>query len=282
MDLSRAKTILIVSFLLLNIFLGLRLWYSPQYLRERVGITGEEAELARDLLQEAGYEVTAAVPRQIPRLSLLHVARPPVAKNFWPLKFWGDDGEISTKSQEGTITFQKGNELLEIFPGGMVFFHKFVGNDATGEDSRPQVERFLRERGLFEDNLKFDLAFPLEPGSSLYRYLQTYQGFPLFSGQIEIKLGADGISGAQIYYLEPLGFSNKEMRVISAVDAIKTLIHQPGEFAGKKITEISLGYHSQHYDAERWEVAPVWRFAASDGSVFYVNAFTGEIEPINM
>jgi hypothetical protein len=281
-DLSRAKTILIISFLMLNIFLGLRLWYSPQYVRERGGLTAEEAELSRDLLQEAGYEVTAVVPRQIPRLYLLNVARPPVDKNFWPLKFWGDEPEIGAKSPEGAITFQKGNELLEIFPGGMVFFRKFVGNDATGEDSRPLVERFLRERGLFEDSLKFDLSFPRNGGTYVYRYLQTYQGFPLFSGHVEIQIGSDGISGAEIYYLEPLGFSNKEMRVISAVEAIKTMIQQPGEFTHKKIIEISLGYHSQHYNAERWEVAPVWRFAASDGSVFYVNAFTGEVEPVNM
>ncbi len=279
MDLSRAKTILIVSFLLLNIFLGLRLWYSPQYLRVRGGISGEEAELSRDALQDAGYGVTAVVPRQTPRLTLLHVARPPVGVAYWTQKFWGDE-EKRYLSQGASVALQKGNEMLEIYPEGLVTFRRDnTQENATGEDGRSAADRFLRERGLFEDSLKFDLSLARDDGTQFHRYLQTYQGFPLFSGQIELWLGEEGVSDVRIYSLEPLGFSDNGIRVISAAVAADTLIQHPGEFIGKKIVDISLGYYSQHYDADRWEIAPVWRFAASDGSVYYVNAFTGEAEP---
>ncbi|MBS4021153.1 MAG: two-component system regulatory protein YycI [Dethiobacter sp.] len=281
MDLSRAKTILIVSFLLLNIFLGLRLYHSPQYVRVRGGITGDEADLAREVLQNAGYEVSTVVPRQTPRLSLLHVSRPPVSGPFWSEKFWGDKGEITAVLQEGTLTLRKGGETVQISPGGMVVYLRPGAGEAAGEDGRVNADRFLRERNLLEDNLKFDLAIAAEDAAYLYRYLQTYRGFPLFSGYIDIRTSPEGIREARIYSILPIGFSEKELRVISAAAAVNTLVKQPGAFIAKKIVDISLGYYSQHYDAERWEIAPVWRFAASDGSVFYVNAFTGEAEAEN-
>ncbi|NLA26320.1 MAG: hypothetical protein GX878_02885, partial [Firmicutes bacterium] len=39
-----------------------------------------------------------------------------------------------------------------------------------------------------------------------------------------------------------------------------------------------LGFYSRDYDAEEWEVPPVWRFLFEDGEISYINAFTGNLE----
>jgi hypothetical protein len=44
------------------------------------------------------------------------------------------------------------------------------------------------------------------------------------------------------------------------------------------IIDFSLGYYSQEYDAERWEIPPVWRIRLDNGEVYYINAFTGNLE----
>ena len=268
MDISRAKTILIVSFLILNIFLGFRLWQRPQYMHLSGGLTANEMELAKTTLSEAGYQVLASIPNQVPRLSLLHVARPATDEAAWINKFWGEDKKT-------------GNENLEILANGLVVFSKQSDEKVnTKEGKRQLVELFLCERGVCEDDLQFDMSFPLGNGYELFTYVQTYEGFPLFTSFVQVKIGQEGVAEVRINRVIPLEFADKEIQGVSALVAVNTLVQQPGDFINKTIVDISLGYYSKDYDAKRWEIVPAWRFAASDGSVFYVNALNGEVEEI--
>ncbi len=278
MDLSRAKTILIIAFLALNVFLCLRLWQSPQYLRVRGGLTAEEAEQAKNALQGAGFELQAPIPRQTPSLSLLHVSRPPADAESWIARFWPDGDAQRVSGGPGSERFVRGQEQLEINAGGIITLRvQPAGSPVPPEDGRLLADRFLRERGVLEDSLKFDMTLT-RPNALIYRYLYTYRGFPLFNSYADVVVGPEGLGEVIIYRVLPLGFSGREIQVISPAVAVQTLIEQAGNFQAKKIVDISLGYYSQDYDAERWEIAPVWRFAASDGTAFYVNAFSGEAE----
>ncbi|MDW7651706.1 MAG: two-component system regulatory protein YycI [Bacillota bacterium] len=277
MDLSRAKTILIIAFLILNLFLGHRLWVSPQALQAGRALTGEDAEVAREQLQEAGFEMIVPVPRQIPRLSLLHVSRVPYNEKSWAHSFFGEDVP-GVVTESGSIRYTKGAETVEVAKNGLVTYRSDAG-DAMGEDSRQAVERFLKDHRLWHDDLRFDqIIHREEQGESRVRYVQTYQGFPLFFSSVDALVIGGVVSEMTIFRVAPLGFSNNELQVISALDAVTTFLSQEPDFPDKRIADISLGYYSQNYDAERWEIVPVWRIAALDGTVFYINAFTGDAE----
>lgn len=282
MDLSRAKTILILSFLALNLFLGFRLWQSPEFLRAGGGLTSEEAAHAEEMLSTAGYELLVTIPRQIPRLSLLHVSQPPVREESWPRSFWGEDVLGEAIYESGLILYSKGEESLEVAANGLVIFRsdKPTESQAGTDDNRPIVEKFMRDRHVWQENLRFDYNFR-EGELTCYRYLQSYQGLPLFTSYVECRVAEGHVRETRLYHIIPLGFSGKEIQVVSAAEAVDTFIQQQRiNFKDKKIVDISLGYYSQDYDAERWEMVPVWRIAAADGAVFYVNAFTGEREPL--
>lgn len=46
-----------------------------------------------------------------------------------------------------------------------------------------------------------------------------------------------------------------------------------------QLTRVSIGYFAMPTPgAESWDTVPTWRFTAETGEVFYVNAFTGELE----
>jgi regulatory protein YycI of two-component signal transduction system YycFG len=280
MDLSRAKTILIVSFLTLNIFLLFSLWQSPSYVSQRGGISSDEAELTRNALLASGYTVSAEIPRLTPQLSLLHVARKRVDGAAWAAKLWGIVPSGSWLAEQGVLRYVMEQETLDITPNGNITLYRSrMGNStATGQEDRNSVERFLRERGFWYDSLKYDLTIVLGNEKKQYRYLQGYQTFPIFNCYVDIIVTSGQITQVSYYEVEPLSFSGNELQVISAAVAVDTLFRQPGSFTAKHIVEINLGYFSQDYDAERWEIVPVWRFAADDGTVFYVNAFTGEAE----
>ena len=147
----------------------------------------------------------------------------------------------------------------------------------TTEDPRLFVERFLKERKLWSDDLKFDLLVQRDTVSR-YRYLQTYQGFPLFFSYTDVKMEEGNVVEVKLYRVVPQGFTEQEIQTISAAEAVETFIQSSDAQGTLTIVDISLGYYSQDYDAERWEIVPVWRIASSDGAVFLINAFTGEPE----
>lgn len=281
MDLSRAKTILIIAFFALNLFLGYRLWISPPSLRSSGVLSSEDADRAREALQKAGFEVIAAIPRQIPRLSLLHVSRLPQPGPSLAKAFFGEDVK-GIPTEGGGVLYAKGVATVNVANNGQAVFSTGSARSSSVEETRQGAERFLRERNLWQDDLRYDQVIPLNALGSRIRFFQTYQGFPLFFCVAEVFFEKERVTEARLYRVEPLGFSNNELPVISAAEAIETFLEQKPDFPDKRIIDISLGYFSGDYNAERWEIVPVWRVAAHDGTVFYVNAFTGEAETAAM
>lgn len=280
MDLSRAKTILIICFLLLNLFLAGRLWQFPRFIPAGGVLTAAEVEQARQALAEAGYELATAIPRQVPRLALLHVTRRPLHVSEWQRLVFGTT-ETEKTEENGKTVLLRGKERLEIGVDGRLVFHRpapVPGGGETDENNRQSVESFLRERGFWREELKFDLSFPGSAGTSYYRYVQMFQRLPLFAGYIEVRVTDGKIREVRASWLQPLEFSGHEVRVISAADALTAYLSKELSPPDRRVVDITLGYFSQDYDASRWTIAPAWRIAAADGRLIYVNAFTGELE----
>ncbi|HHX74073.1 MAG TPA: hypothetical protein GX699_04135 [Firmicutes bacterium] len=275
MDLSRVKTILICFFLCLNLFLGYKLWLNPQSLRQGSMLSREEIALAENLLVENGFELLTTIPKQIPQLALLHVSRPQEDVSFWVNTFF-PDSEVAMMPAGRKLAGWRGNEYLEVTEDGRVCYRN-VMDPETAELSWAQAERLLRNWDLLTGEIKMDLARTTETGS-YFRYVQTYQGFPLFFTYIEVFLAENGAVEVQIDRVTPQGFGDRLVTVVSALSALETFVEE-ADFTNKKIVDISLGYYSGTYDASRLETAPVWRIAAAGGETFYINAFTGEVEP---
>ena len=279
MDLSRAKTILIFCFLLLNLFLAFRLWYSPRNLEDGAALTAAEAGHAREALAAAGYELATVLPRQVPRLALLHVTRQPLEAALWQQRVFGT-AETEKTLEAGKTIYIQGDERLEVTSDMLVF--STTGSGQTGtktdEERRQTVESFLRERGFWQEGLKFDRSFPAGPGTYCYRYVQTFQALPLFAGGVDVRVQEGAVREVKSFLVQPLEFSGREIQVISAADALSTFVRTLPSLSDRRIVNITLGYFSQDYDARRWEIAPAWRIATADGQSFYINAFTGEKE----
>lgn len=281
MDLSKAKNILIFAFLFLNLFLSYRLWFSPPPLQAGHSLSGEDLEKVRVLLTAAGYELAGPIPRHAPRLSLLHVYREPQAAAALAEMFLGA-GLPEPVTANGLTVFTKNGNSVTVAPSGQVVFRSAVTRKnslASMEENRHLAERFLRECGLWREDLKLDFSLLRDAdGGSFFRFVQTYRGFPLFFSTVEVLVAAGQVREVTIYRVAAQGFSPKEVQVISALEAVQIFVEQPSIMPAKKIADVSLGYFSEDYDAERWETVPVWRIAGVDGTAVYINAFTGEVE----
>ncbi|NLM46028.1 MAG: hypothetical protein GX200_04420 [Firmicutes bacterium] len=274
MDLSRVKTILICFFLCLNLFLGYKLWFNPQSLRQASMLSREEIIQAENMLAENGFELATTIPKQIPQLALLHVSRPQENISSWIKKFFPDN-KVEMKQEGDKLVARRENEYLEITENGRVRYRNETSLEIA-ELSWSQAEKLLKNWELLASDIKMDLARTTEEGT-YFRYVQTYQGFPLFFTTVEIFFAESGAVEVLIDRATPQGFGDRLVTVISALTALETFVEEAA-FTDKKIVDISLGYYSGTYNASRLETAPVWRIAAAGGETFYINAFTGEVE----
>ncbi|PKM84022.1 MAG: hypothetical protein CVU88_00240, partial [Firmicutes bacterium HGW-Firmicutes-13] len=77
MDWSKAKSILIITFLALNIFLGYRIWRETYLLFPSRVVTHQEIVEVRGKLDLINLELEEPVPRQVYSMSFLTVSNWP-------------------------------------------------------------------------------------------------------------------------------------------------------------------------------------------------------------
>lgn len=118
--------------------------------------------------------------------------------------------------------------------------------------------------------------------SLIIHYYQVYDNKPLFSGYLTVFVSANRIEAVELYLLDPsvqAEDQDQEMVVIPVTEALHALAEGLEKSPRRRrIIKAELGYFSLEYDAEKWEVPPVWRFLTDDNTAFYVNAFTGILE----
>ncbi|MDZ4133860.1 MAG: two-component system regulatory protein YycI, partial [Dethiobacteria bacterium] len=147
-------------------------------------------------------------------------------------------------------------------------------------EQRNAIEAFLNERMLFPKNAVFNLAEVTAGGQVIFHYYQVVEEMPVYAGQLRVFVNAERIESVEIYWLEPVDrVPARETEVISPTEALTNLVKELGpSVEPRKIIQVNLGYFSGEYDAEKWEMPPVWRVVLDDDQYHYVNAFTGNLE----
>lgn len=289
MDISRAKTVMIIAFLILNVFLLQQLWQEEGGHLLPLDLNGETSRL-EIALEEANLTLEAPLPRGGERMAHLFVE--PKKYDTQGIKEWLADRLLEGEEEEDAALVERveagenesvyGLKDYRITFGreGIVTLEK---EEDTGEtphtasEIQEGVEEFFEGLPLFDDFV-FDFGVQRNDKLSVF-YHQEYEGVPLYAGYARVKAEPGGAWTAQLYSLEPLGLADQDREVISPAAALLRFVEDYGDSASQqKIEEVALGYYSQEYDAQRWEIPPTWRIRLENGEVFYVNAFTGYVE----
>jgi len=242
MDWRRAKSVLIVSFLMLNILLGYQLWMEW---RERLNTTVDWTSLPPETQQfmhkkNIKFLVEAKIPTETPVMR-----------------------ELTYEFKQRASTGE--NERIPINPAPesrIVYFEQELA-DALGG--------VIPELGAYA----FD-----DPISSqgVFVFNRMENGFPIFKIHLNLFYSDQRIKAysQDLIEIKP-SVDAKEQQVLPASKAIANLIERILP-AGSTIKEIRLGYHGQYFpDAERQVSAPSWRVLLENGEVYYVNAISAEV-----
>lgn len=251
MDWSRAKTILIWAFLVLDLFLAwhvyttrTRLWTAPDV------VQGEAANL-ETYLAGKGISLAAEVPQETPVMTYLNVEY-----QWFPAEGMKElPGQQLTLEQNGIVS-----RFLQPIPVP----------DGKNQDDLLKV---LSQRVMHAEQYRHD---PVMTRAGRLVFWQMYEKRPLFVAPLEVYV-EDGRAVGYRQTLVQIRNLGTGRQVISAYVALRSLVDKEIIQDGERIEDVSLGYYGHTYDANIQVLAPVWRIVHS-GQVHYVNGFTGIVE----
>ena len=285
MNLGRAKSILIIAFIGLNLFLGYHLFWPDFGRLTSVAVTAEEMRITEAILKNNNYFLEASLDRAIQTSDFLTVSSTSdiqmqimgrlIEKGALVQEFEGALVYITTG--ETTVFNSSGLTQILYDPG------IFIAEDSINlelSELKNLVEQFINEKELMPEGIVFDYLEKTEAGDMILYYYQVLDNMPIFAGQLKVIIESDNIKAVEIYWLKLIERGPvREMEVISATEALTNLVKGLGPNSEPRmINRIDLGYFSGEYDAEKWEIPPVWRVVLDGQDCYYINAFTGNLE----
>lgn len=285
MNLGRAKLILIIAFAGLNIFLAYHLFWPDFGRLTRMAVTAEDLRATEAMLNEKNYFLETSPDRTIRTGYFLTVSRSLEFQRQVLLRMLQEGAEFS-HSDEGT-NYQKDEKTAVIQSTGLIRVLYTppqeladTSDDLDDREARVLAEKFLIEEHLMPKGAVFDYVENISPGTRVLHYYQVVDGVAIFTGQLKVIIEDNRIRSVEIYWVHPAEDSpGREMEVISAIEALSNLVRDLGPSDEPQlVTSITLGYFSGEIDAEKWEISPVWRIVLQNEQVYYINAFTGNLE----
>lgn len=288
MNWRRAKNLLIVSFLLLDIMLvwlyaGLRADARAQVTR-----TGMDPAIEQQLASN-NISLETDLPRDTPELAVLKVGL--VRQNPYPLAsaFFGTLEGVEIERPDDPLlqaSFKRSREELHIYRSGVTVYTRRAGSETGGGDqteaeAEKKAREFLTRHGGIAGLQLMSTTPYRRSGTYLVEFAPYWAGYPLVgaSGAMLVVTPA-GVENCWRRSLTVFGESGTRRTVISAEAALQALaLERPRpETVPLTIKGITLGYYNKIYNADYWEAPPVWQIWTGGDTYFYINAFTGEPE----
>ncbi|MFC5529561.1 two-component system regulatory protein YycI [Cohnella yongneupensis] len=243
MDWRRAKSVLIFSFLMLNILLGYQLWTEW---RERLNTTVDWTSLppeTQEIMREKNikFMVEAKIPTETPVMR----------------------SELTYSFRQRVGSDPSDRIAIPNPPETRVVFNEQELTTALGS--------VIPELGVY----RFD---DLSSRQGVFVFNRLVGGYPMFKIHLELFYSDQRILayGQDLIDIKP-SEGAREQQVLPASKAIANLIERNLQ-AGSTIKEIRLGYYGEIFPgAERQVSAPSWRVLLENGEVYYVNAINAEV-----
>ncbi|ANE46054.1 hypothetical protein SY83_06875 [Paenibacillus swuensis] len=239
MDWGRAKTVLILSFLLLNVLLGFQLWNDYKETGPATAFDGLTEE-TRAVMQEKKIrmDTNAKIPKGTPSLQ-------------------------TTVSFNQTLNSAERVPLVPPVESKAVLL------------SRNNFEEKFKDRIDQAEDYELD---PITSSGKVFILHQMYGGYPLFEMTLKLYYENQQINAFQQSYAQtPSGAEEKEQPVLPAYTVLGILVKNHLQ-NGAVIQDVRLGYHGQSYNSQVQVFAPYWRVAIEGDKIFYVHAINGAVE----
>ncbi|MGB9679557.1 MAG: two-component system regulatory protein YycI [Minisyncoccia bacterium] len=273
MNWSKAKSIMVIIFIFLNIILYLSIKNLNVPLKEKY--TSQDLKAILSVLSDNNIYINTHIPEGIRKMPLLKVERQNIPFEYIKNSFL--KGKTYRTYKKGGYNFYESGNLF-IKTGTGYFYYNVQNQNFKKMDNNEKAEYisdFLKRYNLLEKNAKEQIY--KNNGEVIFIYTENYKDYFLDLGKIEAKMTNDYFTVEKTWFL-PVKIESRTKEVIPAIEAIMKLIEINKENETIKIEQINLGYYFNWQNAQMGDAVPVWRLTDSNGKCFYINAYTGIIE----
>lgn len=274
MNWSKAKTILIICFLVLNVILGYFLYtakYDDNYLEDE-----ELVYQAENILEDNNIKVNATIPRDIYSLKPLLVEYENKSMEDLNIRFFRGNGEIK-KYNEDYYIFYKQEEVIKDSNNSLVY----INNDLldkkakmiSEEEAKEKALEFLKEKGFVVDDIKLEKINKIHDRYELY-YSKVFNNIYIENAHTKIILSSEGVEYLERVWLNVSREGEIKIYLQSAAKALLELIgNEKAHYTS--IESIDLCYffdveedlYIPDIDVKKGRAMPAWRVLLDNGEI---------------
>ena len=280
MNWSRAKTLLIAIFVILNTFLIYNLYVEESYI---INISSDDISNIKSILSEHNIELLADIDTKIKPKSSLIIEDLNYDEKEIINKFLGtNEGLIKKEALEQKMIYSVGdNEKLEIYNNNRIFYTNTKPNDnLVGYEKKDIIkyaEKYLKTLNIYPDDAKLD-SFKFEDGHHELKYVQVYKSNKIFTSYINISISKNGTTSIDMYWTTPIQYDQNSKDTIKT--PIEILLIFAKDFSSNNkisITKIEFGYYFaiKNYNNASFSSTPTWKIETNTGEAYYYNAYEG-------
>lgn len=273
MDWSKAKTILIVAFLITNILLGFVLLSSEKQIETT---TNERfIEDVTKLLNKKNIFIDTEISREIPSLNNLTVEYEILDLYEANKNYFKGQGKIESKDQ-GITAIVYNDEQVSIENKKILTYEnknqKEKYKDLNEEKARTIALDFLQDKKYDTSDMLLYYIKKQEDGYRL-EFSKMYKDRYIEKANTIIEVDSRGVKKLERFWLNVLDEGETPIYISTAPKAILSLLSMK-EVYGKTIKDISLCYYfdpvesdymNGSKDARKGNTTPVWRVLFDDG-----------------
>ena len=276
MDWSKAKSILIVMLLLLNIFLLV----SIGFYKLEDGISRETVSNTIKILSSRGVTVNVDIPlynRYTPSLiceggsyDAADISARLLGKDFILPPGIDDGEEVINGSKK--IKFSN-NRSSFVYSNSSPSETLKVDNIKSAENA---ARDYIDSLGIDSEKFVLDIYVKNPDATYTLTFIEKYKKFLVFDNYIEITLGKNGVIYLESHSRKIKGFNANAMPIMPAY---QILLKNYSGYENITITGIDIGfkgYITGEQDMRESSEGPAWRVTAEGGKVRYFKATDGE------
>ena len=279
---ERAKTIVLISLVLLNVGLGGMLFAENR----RYSLVAEQERLIRTVLNQNGIIVYDLPLNRFPPMRPLDVTGFYYDADALLSIFFPEEADIVVTRQFGGEVFQYGDRRMSI-TNGFIFF-----DDPKGFCHCNEVEYVTEEWAVSIADIFIAEYFPdfYQDGVFVFEdtvrvvYRQKYAGRFVHSNFIEFLVSTIGINQIEMQFGEIIGHTGTPVMIFAPDEALLTFVQRVRHMAQDEpmtIQSMDLVYFQEYVSNQDYvyTAVPFYRIftACGDGRPFLINAFTNVI-----
>ncbi len=268
MDWYKAKNIILIMLILLNIFL----FINVMNVKDAFKATGRFQKEAKQALEAAGVNIDTSIPsysRPVGKISYMDDGTDiygAIVKKIIGGTVDSTIDPLAEKWQDGTKTLS--------FSGNYFIYTDDAGLLVLSMEDEKKIQRqllsWIKANGISKDTFIYDNQSQEGP-VKIYEFVRKYRKFSLFDNKIRFY-----IQGEKLVKVEgslKILYTIKPSKADEIVSANIVLLTGKDKVDGV-VKAIELGY--MQFEGEDIYDIPVWRVLLDSGKKVFYNAYTGE------